>query len=204
MTERRHLLGRLSALTGLVAVVGLSVGAAAGPLDHPGASKSLTCAACHGAGGNSQSSSMPILAGMDPAYFKKQIEAYATGKRMSPEMEPYAKHVRELGVDDIAAYFAAQPRQPTPVKSDAAAIARGRTAAAACTLCHGDKGQGDAAKGFPSLASQPPGYLAEQMALFKEDRRNPGDANLAAVKAVMKAVPDSSFADLAAFYSSQR
>ena len=204
MTARPRQLGLRAALVGLVAAVGLAAPAAAGPLDHPGASKSLTCPACHGSGGNSLSSTMPIIAGMDPAYFKKQIEAYATGKRPSPEMEPYGKHVRELGVDDIAAYFAAQPMQPTPVKSDAAAIARGRTAAAACVMCHGDKGQGDAAKGFPRLAGQAPGFLAEQMALFKQDRRNPGDANLAAVKAVMQAVPDSAFADLAAYYSSLR
>lgn len=204
MTARSRLPGLLGALAGLVAAGVLGTSAAAGPLDQPGATKALTCTACHGAGGNSQSASMPIIAGMDPAYFKKQIEAYATGKRTSPEMEPYAKHVRELGVDDIAAYFAAQPRQPTPVKSDAAAVARGRTTSAACVLCHGAAGAGDPARGIPALAGQAPAFLAEQMALFKQDRRNPGDANLTAIKAVMKAVPDSSFADLAAYYSSLR
>ena len=201
MTARPRPLG---VLAGLVAAVGLAASAAAGPLDHPGATKSLTCAACHGAGGNSQSSSMPILAGMDAGYFKKQIEAYATGKRPSPEMEPYAKHVRELGADDIAAYFAAQPMQPSPVKGDPAAIARGKTTAAACVLCHGDNGRGDPAKGIPSLAGQAPGFLAEQMLLFKQDRRNPGDVAIAAVKALMKTLPDSSFGDLAAYYSSLR
>ena len=194
----------LGALVGLVTAAGLAAGASAGPLDQPGAAKSLTCTACHGAAGNSASSSMPIIAGMDPAYFKKQIDAYATGKRVSPEMEPYAKHVRELGADEIAAYFAAQPRQPTPIKSDPAAIARGRSAAAACAICHGETGQGQPAAGIPALAGQPPGYLAEQMALFKQDRRNPGEANLAAIKAVMKSVADPTFADLAAYYSSLR
>ena len=194
----------LGALIGLVTALGFAALAAAGPLDHPGASKSLTCTACHGAGGNSASSSMPIIAGLDPAYFKKQIEAYATGKRVSPEMEPYAKHVRELGADDIAAYFAAQPRQPTPIKSDPAAVARGRAASAPCATCHGEAGKGNPAAGIPSLAGQPPGYLAEQMALFKQDRRNPGEANLAAIKAVMKSTPDPTFADLAAYYSSLR
>ena len=204
MTARSRLPGLLGALAGLVAAGGLVAGAAAGPLDQPGAIQALMCTACHGAGGNSQSASMPIIAGMDPAYFKKQIEEYATGKRTSPEMEPYAKHVRELGVDAIAAYFAAQPRQPTPVKSDAAAVARGRTASAACVPCHGAAGRGDPSRVIPALAGQAPGFLAEQMALFKHDRRNPADANLTAIKAVMRAVPDSSFADLAAYYSSLR
>jgi cytochrome c553 len=194
----------LGAVIGAVVALGLAAGASAGPLDHPGASKSLTCTACHGAGGNSASTSMPIIAGLDPAYFKKQMESYATGKRPSPEMEPYAKQVRELGVDDIAAYFAGQTRQPTPIKSDPAAIARGRAASQPCTACHGDTGRGNPAAGIPSLAGQAPGYMAEQMALFKQDRRNPGDASLATLKAVMRTIPDPTFADLAAYYSSLR
>ncbi len=187
-----------------VAVMALPWAADAGPLDEPGATKTMVCAACHGAAGNSPSSAMPIIAGMDAGYFKKQIDNYATGKRVSAEMEPYAKQVREIGVDEVAAYFAAQKRQPTPVKADAAAVARGKTAAAACVLCHGENGRGDVAKGIPSLAGQAPGFLAEQMTLFKQDRRNPGDAQLAAVKALMKTIPDATFADLAAYYSSLR
>jgi cytochrome c553 len=177
---------------------------AAGPLDQPGYAKSLTCSACHGAGGNSRSDAMPILAGLSTAYFKKQIDAYATGARPSPEMEPYAKMVQNLGVDDIAAYFAAQKMEPTPIGAPADAVARGRAAAAQCTVCHGADGKGDAAKLIPSLAGQPPGYLRDQMLLFKANRRNPGDASLNAVKAFMQTIPDQSFADLAAYYSSLR
>jgi cytochrome c553 len=193
----------LAAVAG--ALVAASGGAeAAGPLDQRGVAKAVTCSACHGAAGNSRSTAMPIIAGLDAAYFKKQIEAYAAGKRVSPEMEPYAKQVLDLGVEDVAAYFAVSPRQPTPVQSSADAIARGRTAAAACAICHGPHGQGDTAKQIPSLAGQAPGYLREQMLLFKQDRRNPGDQTLAAVKALMKTIPDESFADLAAYYGSLR
>ena len=64
--------------------------------------------------------------------------------------------------------------------------------------------QGDAAKGIPSLAGQPPGYLREQIRLFKQDARSPGDAALTAAKALMKTVPESQEADLAAYYSSLR
>src|SRR3989454_9785851 len=99
----------------------LSVGrasgpAAAGPLDAPGAAKALACSACHGLGGQSPSTTMPIIAGIAPWYFKKAIEDYAAGRRPSPEMEPYAKYVLEAGVDDLASYFASQPRQPTAVR----------------------------------------------------------------------------------------
>ena len=163
----------------IAVTIGLACGAlagtaSAGPLDDPGFAKSLTCSACHGAAGNSRSDFMPIIAGMSPAYFKKQIEAYAGGKRPSPEMEPYAKMVLVLGVDEVARYFGEQKMQPTPIAVDAGAVARGRTAAAQCATCHGPDGKGNAAMQSPSLAGQPPGFLREQMLLFKQDKRNPG------------------------------
>ena len=177
---------------------------AAGPLDDRGALKSVTCAACHGQAGNSRSSAMPIIAGQDAAYLKKQIEDYAAGKRLSAEMEPYAKQVLNLGVDDVVAYFASRRREPTPIASPADAVARGRSAAAQCVVCHGPQGQGDAAKLIPNLAGQAPGYLREQLLLFKQDRRSPGDPALAALKALLKTIPDETLGDLAAYYSSLR
>ena len=176
----------------------------AGPLDDPAFAKVITCTACHGAYGNSRSDMMPIIAGLDPAYFKRQIENYASGRRPSPEMEPYAKEIQFLGLDQIAAYFAAQKRVPTPIRSSAEAAARGKAVAAQCVICHGPDGKGEAARLIPGLAGQPPGYLVQQMFLLKADTRDPGDPMLAAKKALMKIIPDGQFADLAAYYSSLR
>jgi cytochrome c553 len=173
----------------------------AGPLDGPGAQKSLMCSACHGFAGQSRGDTVPILAGIDAAYFKKAIADYASGRRPSPEMEPYAKMVTHLGVDDIAAYFAAQRREPTPVGTDPAAVQRGRVAATACVLCHGADGKGNAAKLIPNLAGQPPGYLRNQLLLFKQDQRSPGDAQLKPVKLLIQTLPEDTLADLAAYYS---
>jgi len=200
-------------MTGTKRLIALGVGlacgvlasaAGAGPLDDPGFAKSLTCSACHGNAGNSRSAFMPIIAGMSPAYFKKQIDAYAGGKRPSPEMEPYAKMVLVLGVDEVARYFGEQKMEPTPIPVDAAAVARGRAAAAQCAICHGQDGKGNAAMQSPSLAGQPPGFLREQMVLFKQDKRNPGDPALKAAKALMLTIPDETYTDLAAYYSSLR
>lgn len=168
------------------------------------ASRVVTCAACHGVNGNSKSDSMPIIAGMDAAYFKKQVQSYAANARPSPEMGPYAKQILDIGVDAVAAYFAAQRMEPSAIKVDAAAVERGRAASATCVICHGPAGKGDLAKGIPPLGGQPPGYLRDQIRLFKQDARNPGDAALAAMKALMKSIPDSQEADLAAYYSSLR
>jgi len=192
------------AATGLAVLLGLAAVGGAGPLDEPGFVKQLNCSACHGPAGNSRSDAMPIIAGLDQAYFKKQMEAYAGGKRLSPEMEPYAKQVLQLGVDDIARYYATQKMEPTPIKPSADAIQRGRAASVQCVVCHGQDGKGNAAQLIPSLAGQPPGYLKEQMLLFKQDRRNPGDAALKAIKLLMAQIPDDTFTDLAAYYSSLR
>jgi cytochrome c553 len=190
---------------GLLGLDGMAAGAAtAGSPTAPAAPAAMVCSACHGQAGQSPSDTMPMLAGMSPAYFKKAIADYAAGRRPSPEMEPYAKMTTHFGVDDIAAYFAAQPRRATPIKVEAAAAARGKTAAAQCVECHGAQGRGDPAKLIPALAGQPPGYLTSQMLLFKHDQRSPGDPALKAQKALMRAIPDDTLADLAAYYSSVR
>jgi cytochrome c553 len=187
----------------LTAVVLVAPGAGAGPLDTPGYDKAFACSACHGAAGNSRTDSMPILAGMAPAYFKKAIEDYASGRRPSPEMEPYSKMVRELGVDAVAAYFAAQRREPPAGRVDRAAVARGRAAATPCVTCHGEAGKGDPARAIPDISGQPVGYLRNQLMLFKADRRSPGDEALTKMKAALTQIPDATLADLAAYYSSR-
>ena len=190
---------------GLVLAVALCGPAAAGTaLDAPGLAKATNCSACHGFAGNSRSDTMPILAGMWPEYLKKSIEDYAAGKRPSTEMEPYAKQVVALGVDDVAAYFASQRRESMTIVADPARIARGRAASAQCVICHGQGGKGDRAKLIPDLTGQPPGYLLNQMLLFKQDKRSPGDTTLKALKELMKTIPDETLADLAAYYSSLR
>jgi cytochrome c553 len=191
--------------TSLLLLLAVAGPAAAGPLDTPGAPPALVCSACHGFAGQSRSNTMPILAGIAPWYFKKAIQDYAAGKRPSPEMEPYAKMVLQSGVDDIAAYFAAQARTPSPVKpDDPSAVERGRAAAVQCTVCHGVSGKGDPSKGVPDLTGQPPGYLRNQMLLFKAERRSPGDEQLKAMKTLMRTIPDAQIADLAAYWSSVR
>ncbi len=189
---------------GLLLFLPAAGGAAAGPLDAPGYAKAFSCSACHGFGGASPSDTMPVLAGMQSWYLKKAIQDYAAGKRPAAEMEPYSKMVLQLGVDDVAAYFAAQKKQPTPVALDPAAVTRGRTAAAQCVICHGQDAKGDPAKGIPDMTGQPPGYLENQMLLFKQERRNPGDATLNSLKALMKTIPDGTIKDLAAYYGSLR
>ena len=98
----------MQTILAVLAVLSVASGAVAGPLDAPGADKAVVCSACHGPAGQSPSNVMPILAGMPSWYLKKAVQDYAAGRRPSPEMEPYAKQVLQLGVDEIAAYFSGQ------------------------------------------------------------------------------------------------
>lgn len=187
---------------GLMVFLWLRPTASAGPLDSPGAVKALTCSACHGAGGNSPGYTVPTIAGVAPGYFKKAIQDFAEGKRPSPEMEPYAKMVLQLGVDDLAQYFASQKIRPPQAKADAAAVARGKKASSTCAACHGADGKGNPETAVPALRGQPIGYLKNQMFLFKQETRSPGDQQLTTLKAFMKEIEDKTLEDLAAYYSS--
>jgi len=193
---------RIALLAALVVVFG-ALAAQAGPLDAPGASKTLICSACHGFNGNSPGGAVPIIAGMAPSYFKKSINDYASGKRPSPEMEPYAKYVIQFGLDEIADYFAVQRRQaPAKAKADAKMLSRGTTLASQCVSCHGPQGEGDAFRAVPKLQGQPAPYLKSQMALFGGDKRKLEDAEQEKIKKTMfKGLDPADYDDLAAYYA---
>jgi cytochrome c553 len=184
-------------------IISATANSDAGPLDTPGAPKVLVCSACHGFNGNSPGNAVPILAGMAPSYFKKAINDYASGKRPSPEMEPYAKYVLQIGLDEIADYFAVQRRQPpAKVKADTKALSRGTTLATQCTACHGAQGEGDAFHAVPKLQGQPALYLKGQMALFGGDKRKLDAAAQETIKKTMfKALDPADFDELAVYYA---
>ena len=58
-----------------------------------------------------------------------------------------------------------------PVDADAIATNGLPPAVPACQACHGAKGEGNMAAGFPRLAGSGRGYLAEQMASFASGQR---------------------------------
>ena len=180
-----------------------AVNTSAGPLDQPGAQKSVVCSACHGFDGNSPGNHVPIIAGMNANYFKKAIKDYSEGKRPSPEMEPYSKYVLQFGIDEIANYFSGQKRRPpASVKADAKTVSRGATLATQCVACHGPKGDGDAERNIPALRGQPAGYLQLQNALFGSDKRKLDDPAFEEnKKRIFKGLDENDLVDLAAYYA---
>lgn len=74
-----------------------------------GKEKSKTCAACHGADGNSPSPDFPRLAGQHYDYLVKSLKDYKSGARKSPLMQPQVANLTEKDFEDLAAYYARQP-----------------------------------------------------------------------------------------------
>jgi cytochrome c553 len=73
-----------------------------------GKSISTTCAACHGADGNSVIPANPRLAGQHADYLVQALKDYKSGARSNPIMMGMVAPLSEQDIRDLAAYFASQ------------------------------------------------------------------------------------------------
>ena len=69
---------------------------------------STSCAACHGADGNSTIPTNPILAGQYESYLVKALQDYKSGARTNAIMAGFATALTDQDIRDLAAYFADQ------------------------------------------------------------------------------------------------
>lgn len=68
-----------------------------------------TCAACHGADGNTPvTPDTPRLAGQHADYLVKSLQGYKSGLRKNPLMAPMAANLSQRDMEDLAAYFSSQ------------------------------------------------------------------------------------------------
>jgi cytochrome c553 len=67
------------------------------------------CAACHGVDGNSAVPDFPKLAGQHPDYLAKALRDYQSGRRKNAIMAGMAASLTPADIDNLSAYFAAQP-----------------------------------------------------------------------------------------------
>lgn len=73
-----------------------------------GQEKSKTCAACHGADGNSVSPDFPRLAGQHADYLLHALLDYKAGRRANPIMAGQVANLSKEDFGDLAAYFSSQ------------------------------------------------------------------------------------------------
>ncbi len=144
-----------------------------------GKALSATCAACHGADGNSVNPDWPKLAGQGAAYLEKQMHDFRSDKRNDPTMTAMAKGIAsDADVVDLAAFYAGQKAKAGAANkekmADGEAIYRGgvmATGVAACAACHGPTGSGNSAAKFPGIAGQHSKYTVVQLKAFKSGKR---------------------------------
>jgi cytochrome subunit of sulfide dehydrogenase len=75
-------------------------------------SLAATCANCHGTNGRAvDSSAVPGLAGLPAGYIVEQMKAFKSGARQATVMHQLAKGYSDQQIEQIAAYFAAQPKK---------------------------------------------------------------------------------------------
>jgi cytochrome c553 len=170
-----------------------------------GKSKSASCAACHGADGNSLAAAFPKLAGQNERYLVKQMQDIQCGAlseseqkqrkcdgRPVPQMAGQLDNLNDQDLADIAAYFASQPASGGQTKE--ALLEKGEAiyragvsdkGVAACAGCHSPTGKGNAPAGFPALSGQHADYVATQLKAFraaadgdKSGRSNDGETSV--------------------------
>lgn len=150
-----------------------------------GKAKSATCAACHGADGNSAIPINPKIAGQHQAYIAKQLRDFQTASRTGgaegrndPVMNGMAAALSEQDILDLSAYFADQTMKegatPEDVIEQGAALYQGGDVdrgVTACIACHGPRGNGMELAGFPDISGQHVDYVKSSLEKFRSGAR---------------------------------
>ena len=173
----------------LIAVVALSMTVASTGVNaagnaKAGKAKSVSCAGCHGADGNSANPSWPKLAGQHADYIAKQLADFKAGKKRSdPLMAGQVAGLSSQNMADLGAYYAtktgSQGGADKKLAAAGAKLYRGgnkKKGVAACIACHGPTGAGNPAAKFPKLSGQHAAYVEKAMKDFRSGKRT-NDAN---------------------------
>jgi cytochrome c553 len=181
MTRRPEFLGRVSAAANPAALLTLLLVGLLALCSRPalagaeeGRAKAQTCIACHGPGGNSVIPSIPSLTGQPKQFIVSALYQFREGKRKNDQMTPMAANLSNADLNDLAAFFAAQPLAAWPAKTTAN-LAEGKRLATEnnCVACHAANLMGQ--QHIPRLAGQHKDYLGAQLRSFKASTRGEMD-----------------------------
>jgi len=150
-----------------------------------GQEKAQVCAACHGPAGNSPADMYPKIAGQHAKYIVKQLKDYQLAAETNGEqgranaiMQGQVAALSDEDIADLAAYFAAQEAElgttPEDVVARAEKLYRGGDAErgiAACSACHGPRGDGMGLAAFPDISGNHAAYIKQQLELFRSGER---------------------------------
>ena len=166
-------------------------GAALGEDAHPiidgdperGEDLAQACIACHGEVGNSDDPEWPNLAGQNARYHFEQLQAFQEGEhRYNAQMEGQVAGLSEQDMKDLAVYYEQQEHEVMGAGDDREELVeRGeqiymggipQEGVAACIACHGPRGEGNPAAGYPVVGGQWAAYLREQLHDYRDGERS--------------------------------
>lgn len=143
-----------------------------------GKAKAQVCGACHGTDGDSTTPIWPSLAGQGAAYTVYQLQEFQSRQRDDPAMSSMADTLKGADMEEIAAFYAAQPVAVHPAAGDKIAtgqrLYRGGDSARGipvCMACHGPNGAGNAAAKYPALRGQQSEYTVLQLKAYRDGKR---------------------------------
>jgi cytochrome c553 len=168
----------------LVLTLGILVSAALSPAQaagdpEAGKSKAASCAACHGADGNSVNPEWPKLAGQHQDYLVKQLTYFKHGERDNDTMKGMSVGLSDRDREDLAAFYASQ--KTTIGEADPELVELGQklyrsgnaeSGVAPCMGCHGPNGAGNPAADYPALRGQHAKYVEIQLHNFASGVRH--------------------------------
>ena len=168
------------------------------------------CVQCHGdSGEGSTLMNAPAIAGLPQWYVEAQVTHFQTGWRGAHaddveglKMRPMSRTLKSAAdVSLVSAHVSklAVNRGEASLVGD---VAKGQSAYATCSVCHGADGTGNEAMKAPPLRQLNDWYIVAQLRKFKTGVRayEPADASGATMKAQAGAVPDeAAMRDLAAY-----
>lgn len=174
------------------------VAASADDVDE-GRRKAAACQTCHGPAGKAVLPGVPSLAAQPAMHTFMQLLQFREKRRVEAQMSPLAASLTDTDMQQLAAYFAAQPPPAPSFVADPAKAVAGRKAADArrCTSCHLGTLAGQ--NHVPRIAGQGYEYLVTQLRGFKAGSRSDIDSTM-----TMAAQPlsDQEIEDLAHYIAS--
>nr|WP_086938360.1 c-type cytochrome [Thaumasiovibrio occultus] len=147
---------------------------------------SKTCVACHGTDGVSMIPANPSLAGQHENYLAKQLHEFKLGMtsggtegRVNAVMGGMSIGLTDQDIADLAAYYAGLTAPYGETVESAVDLGQQLYFAgnidkglAACTACHGPRGNGTPSSGFPRISGQPAEYIEAQLTAFRSGERD--------------------------------
>ncbi|MCC5860485.1 MAG: cytochrome c4 [Gammaproteobacteria bacterium] len=190
------------------ALMGMAVTGAARAEGDPeaGQAKSLVCAACHGADGNSVNPEWPSLAGQHANYSVRQLQAYQNGLRNNVLMLGQVAGLSEQDMKDLSAFYETQTKNPLPAGDGdlelGERIYRGgnaETGVSACIACHGPRGLGNPLEDYPRVGSQHARYLADTLRDYRSGARQSDEDMNQMMRSIARRMTDEEIDAVAAY-----